>query len=69
MERLQYSFNIQIDKKILLNKMSYFPKPHTHSKNKIEIQLDLANYATKFDLKCVSGIDTSKHTKKLIWLA
>ena len=30
--------------------MSYFP-PYTHNKNKIEVELDLSNYATKFDLK------------------
>ena len=53
-------------KKILLNKMSSFPKPHIHSKNKIEIELDLANYVTKFDLENVWGIDPSKYAKKLI---
>ena len=30
--------------------MSYFP-PYGHSKNKIEVELDLSNYATKSDLK------------------
>ena len=30
--------------------MSYFPEPHT-LKNKTEVELDLWNYATKFDLK------------------
>ena len=30
--------------------MSYFPL-YSHSKNKIEIELDLSNYATKSDLK------------------
>ena len=38
-------------KKILLYKMSYFSEPHTHSKNKIEVELDLPNYATQSDLK------------------
>ena len=38
-------------KNILLYKMSYFSKPHTHSKNKIEVELDLSNYATQSDLK------------------
>ena len=58
--------NIGKKKKILLNKMSSFPKPHIHSKNKIEIELDLANYVTKFDLENVWGIDPSKYAKKLI---
>ena len=31
--------------------MSYFPEPHSRSKNKIEVELGLANYATKCDLK------------------
>ena len=38
-------------KKIWLNKMSYFPEPHILSKNKIENELDLSNYATKSNLK------------------
>ena len=46
--------------------MSSFPKPHIHSKNKIEIELDLGNYVTKFDLENVWGIDPSKYAKKLI---
>ena len=46
--------------------MSSFPKPHIHSKNKIEIELYLQNYVTKFDLKNVWGIDPSKYAKKLI---
>ena len=36
-------------KKILLYKMSCFSKQHTN-KNKIEVELDLPNYATKSDL-------------------
>ena len=32
-------------------KMSYFPQPYIHSKNKIRIELDLPNYATASDLK------------------
>ena len=30
--------------------MSYFP-PYSYSKNKIEVELDFLNYATKSDLK------------------
>ena len=36
--------------------MSYFP--HTHSKNKKEVELDLSNYATKLDLINATGADT-----------
>ena len=31
--------------------MSFFQEPHTHSKNKIEVELDLSNYPIKSDLK------------------
>ena len=33
--------------------MSFSP-PYSHSKNKIEVELDLSNYATKSDLKNVT---------------
>ena len=39
--------------------MSCFSEPHTHSKNKIEVKLDLSNYDTKSDLKTATGVDTS----------
>ena len=45
--------------------MSYFP-PYIHSKNKIEVELDLSNYATKSDLKNAAGVDTSRFAKKMI---
>ena len=45
--------------------MSYFPEPHTHSKKKIEFELDLSTYAKKCDLKNVTGADTSDFTKKI----
>ena len=31
--------------------MNYFREPHTNSKNKMEIEIGLSNYATKSDLK------------------
>ena len=31
--------------------MNYFPEPCSHSKTKIKVELDLSNYATKFNLK------------------
>ena len=34
------------------------------TKNIIKIELDLPNYATKFDLKNAAGVDTSDVTKK-----
>ena len=38
--------------------MSYFA-PYGHSKSKIEVALDLPNYATKSDLKKATAVDTS----------
>ena len=43
--------------------MRYFP-PYSPSKNKTEVELDLSNYATKSELKNVTGVDTSQFAKK-----
>ena len=43
--------------------MSYF-LPHDHSKIKIEVEVDLSNYATKSGLKHATGVDTSQFAKK-----
>ena len=50
-------------KKYYYVKMSYFPL-YGNSKNKIEVELDLPNYATKSDLKTATGVDTSQFAKK-----
>ena len=44
--------------------MTYFPEPHTHRKNKIEVELDLSNYVTKSGLKNATGDDTADFAKK-----
>ena len=44
--------------------MSYFPEPYCHSKDKIKVELDFSNYATKSDLKSATGIDLLKFSKK-----
>ena len=44
--------------------MSYFP-PCSHSKNKIEFELDLSNYATIPDLKNATGMNTGSFAKKI----
>ena len=44
-------------------KNEFFPL-YSHSKNKIEVELDLSNYATKFDLKNTTGVDTLQFSKK-----
>ena len=52
-------------KKISLYEMSYFPGSFTHNKNKIKIELDLSNYATKYVLKNATGINRSDFAKKI----
>ena len=43
--------------------MSYFP-PHGNSNNKIEVELDFSNYATKSYLKNAAGVDRSEFAEK-----
>ena len=47
-------------KSIQLYKISYFPEPYYRSKNKINVELNFSNYATKPDLKKAKYVaDTS----------
>ena len=44
----------------------YFPEPKSlRGRVKVELDLDLSNYATKVDLKNATGVDTSKFAKKV----
>ena len=45
--------------------MSYIPEPYSYNQNKIKVELDLCNYATKSDLKGETSIDTWKFSKKV----
>ena len=36
-------FNSWINEEGIFYKISYFPEPHIHSKNKIEVELELSN--------------------------
>ena len=50
----------------LLYKMSHFPEPYTRGNNRIKVELDLSDYAAKFDLKNATAVvDTSKFAKKV----
>ena len=44
--------------------MIYYPEADSHSRNKIKVEIDLSNYATKSDLKKVAGVDTSDFANK-----
>ena len=43
--------------------MSYYP-PYRSSSNNIKVELDLANYATKTDLKNITHVDVSSFASK-----
>ena len=43
----------------------YFPEP-TSLLAKVKVELDLSNYATKTDLKNVTGVDTSCFARKTV---
>ena len=53
-------------KKILLYKMSYFSESDTCIKNKMKVELDLSNYAIKYDLKMELLLIHQIFLKKLI---
>ena len=48
----------------MIYKVSYFRELHTRSKNKINVELELSNYATKSDLKYETCVDTSNDAEK-----
>ena len=48
----------------MLYKLSFFSRTISHSKNKINVQLYLSNYAKKIDLKSASGV-TLEFAKKV----
>ena len=43
--------------------MSYYP-PYRSSRNNIKVELDLANYATKNDVKNITHVDVSSYANK-----
>ena len=42
----------------------YFSEPKSLG-DRVKVELDLSNYATKADLKNATGVDTSKFAKKI----
>ena len=44
--------------------MSYCPELGSHTKNKIKVELNLSNYATKSNLKEATGFDTSEFASR-----
>ena len=56
-------FNSWIDKKYIIQISDYFAEPKSLGKKKVE--LDFSNYATKTDLKNVTGNGTSSFARKV----
>ena len=50
--------------KRLYYKMSTYYPPYKSSSNNIKVELDLANYATKIDLKNITHVDVSSFASK-----
>ena len=46
--------------------MGYFPQPNSYGQNKIKVELDLSNYATKFYLKMQQATIRRSLLKRLI---
>ena len=58
-------FIVGLIKNMPLYKMSYYPEPDSHGRNKMKVELDLSNYGTKADLKGATVIDTSNLATKV----
>ena len=48
-------------KNISFYKMNHYTEPDSQGRNKIKVQLDLSNYATKSEVKKATGVDTSDY--------
>lgn len=48
-------------KNISFYKMNYYTEPDSQGRNKIKVQSDLSNYATKSEVKKATGVDTSDY--------
>ena len=58
------SFNIWINKKNLVKRSQYFPKPYEPFAGDINVKVVLPNYATKTDLKYVTHVEVSSFALK-----
>ena len=51
--------------RLSLYKMTYYPQSNSLSKNKIKVELDLANCSTQSEVKKSLGADASKFAKNI----
>ena len=61
------SFNNWIDKKDIVLVSEYFPEQKS-LEGRVNVELDLSNYATKTDLKNATGVDTSSFAKNKLYI-
>ena len=49
--------------------MSYYPEPDSHIRNKMKVELDVSNHATKREIDHVTDVDTSDLAAKKYFIA
>ena len=49
--------------------MSYYPKPDSHIRDQVNLELELSNYATKEELEHATGMDNSDLATKKDFIA
>ena len=60
---MRYAFMIENYKRAYYKMSTYYP-PYKNSSNNIKVELDLANYATKDDVKNITHVDVSSYASK-----
>ena len=55
---------VEVIKKKLYEMSQYFPRPYWSFKGNVKVESELSSYATKAELKNVTGVDTSELAAK-----
>ena len=63
MKKLKVVFMINNYRKLNYKMSTYYP-PYKNSSNNIKVELDLTNYATKYDVKNITHVDVSSFASK-----
>ena len=54
---------------LIILKISYYPEPESHIKDKVKVALDLSNYVSKKELDHATGVDASDLAAKKDFIA